>query len=257
MLSIISPAKSLNFDSLNEKITSTIPVNLEKSQKIIDVVKKYDKNKLMDLMSISNDLAQLNKDRFQQWSLPFNNKNAKQSVFCFDGDVYQGLDVKTINDKDLEYCQQNLRILSGLYGLLKPLDLIMAYRLEMGTKLSVNGSKNLYDFWKKSITETLNKDLKQSGHKYLLNLASNEYFKSIDKKTVKAEIINPVFKDFKNGEYKVISFFAKKARGLMARYQIQNKVNTIEDLKSFNQNGYYFSSEMSKDNGLVFIREAQ
>jgi len=255
MLTIISPAKSLNFEGLTQKISYSLPNKLKKSEEIISVLKELDQQKLMKLMSISNDLALLNYERFQNWSLPFNEDNSKQSVFCFNGDVYQGLDVKTLNNKDLNFCQNHLRILSGLYGLLKPLDLIQPYRLEMGTKISISGSKNLYDFWKKAITDSLNEEIKQNNHKYLLNLASNEYFKSIDKKSLKAEIINPVFKDFKNGEYKVISFFAKKARGMMARYHIQNKVNSLDDLKSFNENGYYYCSELSENNKLVFIRD--
>jgi uncharacterized protein len=257
MLTIISPAKSLNFDNLNKEVNSSLPNFLNQSSEIISVVKKLDNNELMSLMSISNDLAQLNYDRFQSWSLPFNKDNSKQAVFSFNGDVYKGLDVDTFSDEDLDYSQNHLRILSGLYGLLKPLDIIQPYRLEMGTKLSINGSKNLYDFWKETITESVNQEIKDKGHKYLLNLASNEYFNSIDKKKINAEIIYPVFKDFKNGEYKVISFYAKKARGLMSRYHIKNKVETLEDIKSFNEQGYYFSSEMSENNKIVFIRDSQ
>lgn len=257
MLTIISPAKSLNFDNLNKEVNSSLPNFLNQSNEIISVVKKLDNNELMSLMSISNDLAQLNYDRFQSWSLPFNKDNSKQAVFSFNGDVYQGLDIDTFSDEDLDYSQNHLRILSGLYGLLKPLDIIQPYRLEMGTKLSINGSKNLYDFWKETITESVNQEIKDKKHKYLLNLASNEYFNSIDKKKINAEIIYPVFKDFKNGEYKIISFYAKKARGLMSRYHLKNKVETLDDIKSFNDKGYYFSPEMSENNKIVFIRDSQ
>ena len=257
MLTIISPAKSLNFNDLNKEVKSSVPNYLNQSQEIISIIKQLENKELMDLMSISQDLAQLNYDRFQNWSLPFNTNNSKQAVFSFNGGVYQCLDIDTFNNDDLDYCQNHLRILSGLYGLLKPLDLIQAYRLEMGTKFSINGTKNLYDFWKETITNSINQEIKDQGHKYLLNLASNEYFNSIDEKKINAEIIYPVFKDFKNGEYKIISFYAKKARGLMSRYHIKNKVETLEDIKSFNEQGYYFSSEMSENNKIVFIRDSQ
>lgn len=257
MLTIISPAKSLNFDDLNKDVNSSLPNYLSQSQQIISVIKKLNNKELMDLMSISNDLAQLNFDRFQNWTLPFNKENSKQAVFSFNGDVYQGLDINTFTNEDLDYSQDHLRILSGLYGLLRPLDIIQPYRLEMGTKLSINGAKNLYDFWKETITSSLNQEIKDKGHKYILNLASNEYFNAIDKKKVNADIIYPVFKDFKNGEYKIISFYAKKARGLMSSYHLKNKIETLEDIKSFNDGGYYFSPDMSENNKVVFIRDSQ
>ena len=257
MLSIISPAKSLNFEKENKEISHTLPILTDKSQQVVNVLNKLDLKQFMKLMSISENLAQLNVDRIANWKLPFTLKNSKQAVFAFTGDVYVGLNANEFTKDDLSYSQSSLRILSGLYGLLKPLDLIQAYRLEMGTKISVVNSKNLYDFWKEDITRTLNEDLKVHQHNYLLNLASNEYFKVIDKQKINADIINPVFKNYKNGEYKVISFFAKKARGLMAAYQIKNKVKTLDDIKSFNSDGYYFSPEMSENNSLVFLRDVQ
>ena len=257
MLSVISPAKSLNFESISKKTESSLPLFLSKSKEIIEVVKKLNNKQIIDLMSVSQDLAQLNFDRFQNWSLPFNEENAKQAVFSFNGGVYKGLDINTFCSKDLRYAQNHLRIISGLYGLLKPLDLIQPYRLEMGTKLSIKASKNLYDFWKETITDSINQEIEKNRHQYLLNLASNEYFSSIDQKNINAEIINPVFKDFKNGEYKVISFFAKNARGLMASYQLKNKINSLDDLKAFNEQGYYYSEKMSLKSNLVFIRDTQ
>ena len=206
-------------------------------------------------MGISPKLSQLNFERFVNWQLPFNMENAKQAILAFTGDVYTGIDASTLNETELQTAQTDLRILSGLYGVLKPLDLIQAYRLEMGKKLQTPKGKNLYEFWGDKITNEINKTLKEKEDKYLINLASNEYFKSVNKKEVKAEIITPVFKDLKNGQYKVISFFAKKARGLMTRFIIQNQITDPEYLKAFNSDGYVFNPHLSKNQELVFTRD--
>jgi len=206
-------------------------------------------------MGISPKLAQLNFERFINWQLPFSTDNAKQALLAFKGDVYTGLDAYSLNEDELQTAQNDLRILSGLYGVLKPLDLIQAYRLEMGKKLQTKKGNNLYEFWGDKITKEINKSLIAKNDKYLINLASNEYFKAVVKKKVKAEIITPVFKDFKNGQYKVISFFAKKARGLMTRFIIQNKITDPEHLKAFNSEGYNFNPQLSKNTELVFTRD--
>ena len=255
MISVVSPAKSLNFtDSSSVKIYSQCAF-LEDSQILVTDLKKHTPKQIADLMNVSDKIAALNADRFKNWSLPFDESNAKQAAFAFQGDVYQGLEIDSFSEENLIYAQDHFRILSGLYGLLKPLDLIQAYRLEMGTSFQNKRGKNLYKFWNNIITKQLNKDLEISKSEYLLNLASNEYYKVIQPKFLNATIITPVFKDWKNGQYKIISFFAKKARGMMASYQLKNKINNPEDLKSFNTEGYTFNDEMSKGNQLVFTRK--
>ncbi len=203
-------------------------------------------------MHISDALATLNYERNQAWSLPFDDSNARPAMFTFAGDVYRGLDAFTMNDEEIEFAQDYLRILSGLYGLLKPLDLMQAYRLEMGTKMPVGVKKNLYEFWKQKITKQLNEELAE--YDILINLASNEYFKAIDTKALKATVITPVFKEFKNGQYKTIGTFAKPARGMMSRHLIDTKGTTVDDIKAFNQEGYGFSEELSSETELVFTR---
>lgn len=249
---VISPAKSLNFTNPLPTNTNTQPLFLKEAQTIQNTLKKQSPKKLMDLMSISENLAQLNWQRNQSWSLPFSHSNARQAIFAFDGDVYSGLDAYTIPAEKLDTLQQKLRILSGLYGLLKPLDLMQAYRLEMGTSLAIGSKKNLYEFWKKTITKNLNDELQTN--ELFINLASNEYFSAIDAKSLKVPVITPQFKDYKNGKLKMISFFAKKARGLMVRYIIDNEVETLNDLKLFNYEGYAFDANLSKNNTLVFTR---
>jgi cytoplasmic iron level regulating protein YaaA (DUF328/UPF0246 family) len=207
---------------------------------------------LMELMDISEKLAELNWQRNQDWTLPFSLENARQAVFAFDGDVYTGLDVYSLPTEKLSVLQDKLRILSGLYGLLKPLDLMQAYRLEMGTSMAVGTKKNLYEFWKKTITDALNKELE--NEELFINLASNEYFSAVDVKKLKVPVITPEFKDYKDGKLKMISFFAKKARGLMVRYIIDNNVETLEELKNFNYEGYAFDANLSSENKLVFTR---
>ncbi|RED94909.1 peroxide stress protein YaaA [Marinoscillum furvescens] len=253
MIAIVSPAKTLDFET---------PVNAEKtkarffneSKVILEALKEKDENDLQQLMSISENLAQLNVQRYQKFASRHTEKNSKQSVFAFQGDVYQGLDAATLSQEEVNFAQDHLRILSGLYGLLRPLDAIQPYRLEMGTQLAFDGYKNLYDYWKNIIAPALNKDLKKQGDDILVNLASVEYFKAVDTRQLKARVIDVEFKDFKNGQYKIISFFAKKARGLMARYIIKNKITSIEDLKGFNYEDYYFDEQNSTESLLAFKR---
>lgn len=249
---IISPAKSLDFDTKATTKEFTQPRFLEQSEKLNKKLKTLSRKKLSELMKISDDLARLNYDRNQEWQPPFNLENAKQAVFAFTGEVYRGIDVTTLSNDKLPALQDKLRILSGLYGLLKPLDLMQPYRLEMGTKLKVGRRDNLYKFWGTTLAESLNDEL--TDDELLINLASSEYFKALPKKALKVPMITPVFKDLKNGQYKTIMTFAKKARGLMVRYIVDNNVETLEELKGFNVEGYGFSEKMSTDTELVFIR---
>jgi len=249
---ILSPAKSLDFERKLPIKDFSECLFLNKSAIINQVLKQKSPKELSVLMSISDKLAELNYLRNQDWALPFSVKNARPAVFAFDGDVYSGLDAYTFSEVNLEKLQQKLRILSGLYGILKPLDLIQAYRLEMGTNLSVEKSKNLYDFWKNTITEALNNEL--SDNELFINLASKEYSEVIDFKQLKGVHITPEFKDYKNGKLKIISFFAKKARGLMVRYIIEKNCETIEDLKKFDSENYRFDENLSLGNKLVFTR---
>lgn len=208
-------------------------------------------------MTVSEKIANLNVERFRDWNAEFDFSNARQALFAFKGDVYTGLDAYHLKDHDIDFAQQHLRMLSGLYGLLRPLDLMMPYRLEMGTKLKNSRGNNLYEFWGSIITDQINQDLAEIDAKLLVNLASDEYYKSVNEKKIQAEIIKPVFLDQKNGKYKVISFYAKKARGLMARYLIENKLSQVEQLKAFDSEGYYFDAESSSDKELVFKRDEQ
>ncbi|APZ44877.1 peroxide stress protein YaaA [Polaribacter reichenbachii] len=249
---IISPAKSLDFESKVPTSLHTQPRFLEQSEKLNKKLKTLSKKKLSDLMKISDDLASLNYERNQTWETPFNPENSKQAIYAFTGAVFQGIDVNSIPEEKLPLLQDRLRILSGLYGLLKPLDLIQPYRLEMGTKLKVGRRDNLYKFWDDTLAKSLNDELEDN--EILINLASAEYFKALPKKVLKVPMITPVFKDFKNGQYKTIMTYAKIARGLMVRYIIENNVKTIDDLKGFNVDKYRFSEEMSTDTELVFTR---
>jgi len=254
MIIVVSPAKSLydqcpvNF----EKFTQ--PDFLPEAGKIVSVMKKKKPAQLEKLMDISPKLAELNYHRFQAWMPPFTPENSWQSVLMFNGDVYHGLKAELFSADEFETAQQKLRILSGVYGLLKPLDLIQPYRLEMGTNLSVSKKKNLYEFWKTKITAKLNQELAQSEQKVLINLASNEYFAAIDPKKLKARIITPSFKEQKNGQYQMVSFFAKKARGLISRFIITNNISNPEEIKAFDYEGYYFNNQLSKENEWVFTR---
>ena len=249
---VISPAKSLNFEKELPTRIHTEPLFLKESREVHKVLKEKKPADLSELMSISDKLADLNWKRNQDWKIPFTPENARPAIYTFNGDVYTGLDAYTIPLNKIEALQDRLRILSGLYGLLKPLDLMQAYRLEMGTKLPIGENKNLYEFWKSTITTALNKELKDG--ELFVNLASNEYFSAIDVKALKVPVITPEFKDYKNGKLKIISFFAKKARGMMVRYIIDTNAETIEDLKGFNYDGYQFDANLSEGNQLVFTR---
>ena len=255
MLAVISPAKSLDYDSELPFDTHSLPRMLENSQELIDLCRSLSASEIRQLMSVSDAIAQLNRERFQDWQRDFNLHNARQAIYAFNGDVYTGLDAYRLTEDGLNYAQQHLRMLSGLYGVLRPLDLMMAYRLEMGTKLANAQGKDLYAFWGDKITHALNEDLSEANTDLLLNLASDEYFKAVKPKKIAAKIIKPVFLDQKNGQYKVISFHAKKARGLMARFMIDEKIQQLDDLKAFNAKGYYFDANNSSELELVFKRD--
>ena len=257
MLALISPAKTLDYETALPTDTYTQPRLLEQSQQLIDVCRKLSATEIASLMTVSEKIANLNVERFRDWNAEFDFSNARQALFAFKGDVYTGLDAYHLKNHDIDFAQQHLRMLSGLYGLLRPLDLMMPYRLEMGTKLKNSRGNNLYEFWGSIITDQINQDLAEIDAKLLVNLASDEYYKSVNEKKIQAEIIKPVFLDQKNGKYKVISFYAKKARGLMARYLIENKLSQVEQLKAFDSEGYYFDAESSSDKELVFKRDEQ
>jgi len=249
---VISPAKSLNFDSDLPTKNFSEASFLKEARQVHRVLKKMKPNDLSKLMDISDKLAELNWERNQSWKTPFTPDNSRPAIYTFDGEVYSGIDAYTLSIDKMEDLQNRLFILSGLYGLLKPLDLIQAYRLEMGTSIAIGESKNLYAFWKTKITKELNKSIEKGD--FLLNLASTEYFSVVDTKLLKAKIITPEFKDYKDGKLKMISFFAKKARGLMVRYIIDTNSQTIDDLKTFNYEGYAFDANLSSDSKLVFTR---
>lgn len=257
MLVILSPAKTLDIETKAPVTQYTQAPLLSESRSLINICASLSPQDISALMKVSDKIAALNVARFGCWSLPFSLDNAKQALFTFKGDVYTGLQAETLSQEAIEYAQNHLVILSGLYGLLRPLDLMQAYRLEMGTRLENDRGINLYQFWGNLITLQLNERMKASEDKLLVNLASNEYFKAIKKKELDATIITPVFKDQKNGQYKVISFYAKKARGLMARYIIEEQITSAEQLKGFNSHGYYFKEAESTENELVFYRESQ
>lgn len=254
MVIVISPAKSLDFENKACTELYSEPAFLEQSADLIQTLRALSKEELGQLMRISDKLAELNHDRNANWQPPFSPANAKQAVLAFKGDVYVGLAAETFTQADYDFAQQHLRILSGLYGLLKPLDLIQAYRLEMGTKLKNGKGKNLYEFWGTSITDEINALLEKQSNPTLINLASNEYFKVIKPKLLKAKVITPIFKDYKNGKLKVISFFAKKARGWMSSFIIKNQLTDPEALKTFNVEGYTFDANLSSDKEWIFTR---
>ena len=256
MLVVISPAKTLDFDSTYPDTKITRPRMLKASSELVEQLRQFSSGDLQDLMGISEKLGDLNAERYQQWHTPFNKKNAKAAMFAFQGDVYLGLDANQFDQKALDFAQQHLRILSGLYGVLRPLDLIQAYRLEMGTTLKNEHGESLYDFWGDTITKTINKDLKAIKSQTLINLASNEYFGSIKNDVLKAEVITPVFKDYKNGKYKILSFFAKKARGAMSAHIINNQISDPAQLKRARPDGYRYSANDSDENKWVYLRNA-
>lgn len=254
MIIVVSPAKSLYDRSPIQLDNYSEAIFLPEAEKIVSVMKKKKPAQLADLMGISPKLAELNHRRFQEWSLPFTPKNSWQAVLMFNGDVYQGLKAETFSASEFETAQQRLRILSGVYGLLKPLDLIQPYRLEMGTTITVARKKNLYEFWKTKITAKLNQEFLETGGNVLINLASNEYFGAIDTKKLKARIITPAFKENKDGKYQMVSFFAKRARGLMSRFIIQHNISDPEEIKAFDWEGYYFNNQLSERDNWVFTR---
>lgn len=255
MLIVVSPAKTLDYETAPTTDSFTQPQFLEHSQTLIDELKALSVQDVAQLMKLSDKLASLNVARYESWTPDFTPENAKQAVLAFKGDVYTGLDAESLSEDDLQFAQQHLRILSGLYGILKPLDLMQPYRLEMGTKFQNSRGKNLYEFWGEIICDQLNQEFTQSEEAVLINLASNEYYKAAKEKNLNARIITPAFKDWKNGQYKMISFYAKKARGLMSRYIIENRLESPEQIKGFDLEGYRFSESMSEGDTWTFIRD--
>ena len=255
MLTVISPAKTLDFETPPGTKKTTVPQLLDRSAELVEDMQKLSPSDIRGLMGVSEKIADLNHRRFMNWKPPFNLGNAKQSLLAFKGDVYTGLEAETLSATELNFAQQHLRILSGLYGVLRPLDLMQPYRLEMGLKFTNRGGKNLYEFWGNEITDGLNVQLKKIKSDLLVNLASNEYFKSIKTGELNADIITPVFKDLKAGKYKIISFYAKRARGQMARYIIDKEIEKTADLKRFRKDGYRYNSSESTARELVFTRD--
>lgn len=255
MLAVISPAKTLDLSPPDSAIEYTQPELLEHAQQLVKVMKKKSKADIGKLMSISDKLAELNRDRYQEFSTPFTSENAKQAMLAFKGDVYQPLEIGSYKKADFNYAQKHVRMLSGLYGVLRPLDLMQAYRLEMGTKLKTDRGKSLYDFWGSLITDNLNEAIGQQRGRHLINLASNEYFDSVRTSDIDADIITPMFKDLKKGKYVIVSFYAKKARGMMINYMIRNRAKKPADLKDFQVAGYAFNAELSDDKTYTFTRD--
>lgn len=254
MLMVISPAKTLDYESPLATRRYTQPALLEESQKLIAIARQLSPAQIGSLMHISDKLALLNAERFNDWQPDFTPENARQAILAFKGDVYTGLQAETFSEDDFDFAQQHLRMLSGLYGLLRPLDLMQPYRLEMGIKLANPKGKDLYSFWDDKLTQALNDALTQQGDDVLINLASDEYFKSVKPAKLKGTLIKPVFLDEKNGKFKVISFYAKKARGLMSRYIIQQRITKPEQLKKFDVDGYFYDADSSSGSELVFKR---
>lgn len=262
MLILISPAKTLDFETPSKSSRFSQPAFLADTETLVEQLRTLSAAEISSLMKISIKLGELNAGRYQTWQPAFDDNNAKQALLAFQGDVYQGLNADSFNQADFDFAQEHLRILSGLYGILRPLDLIQPYRLEMGTKLAHAKLKNLsastlYDFWQDKLAQSINQQLNKLNQKIIVNLASNEYFKAVKPKILTGEIVTPVFKDWKNDKYKIISFYAKKARGMMSAYIIKNRIEKTEDLKNFNDGGYIFNKELSDDSNLVFTRDLQ
>ena len=255
MLTVLSPAKTRDDETAPITQSATLPRFMDQSALLVEDARGLNPDDIRALMGVSEQIAHLNHERFMNWQSESTSDNAKQAVLAFKGDVYTGLQAETLSEDDLDFAQTRLRILSGLYGLLRPLDLMQPYRLEMGLKFTNQRGRNLYEFWGEQLTDTLNADLVSAKTEVLINLASNEYFKAVKPKLLNADIITPQFKDLKNGQYKMISFFAKKARGLMARYIIDNRITEPEALKSFSEAGYYYSDEQSRGDQWVFLRD--
>ncbi len=254
MLLLLSPAKKLDFESENIRPDADLPRLMSDTRKLVKVAKTLKAEDLKAMMGISDNLAELNVARFKAFKTPFTPANARPAIDAFQGDVYVGLEASALSEADRQFANETVRILSGLYGILKPLDLMQAYRLEMGTGFENERGKNLYDFWGDKISKIIDKDISGHENPVVINLASNEYCKAVDRKALKARVITPVFKDVKDGKARVISFFAKKARGMMARYEIENKLTKPEDLKEFNVAGYQFQAADSTDDTWTFQR---
>lgn len=255
MLVLLSPAKSLDYDTPPQTNRHTTPQFLDDACELIDQLRDYSHQELQDLMSISENLADLNYDRYRQFSTPFSPDNAKQALLAFDGDVYRDFAVDDYDADDFAFLQDHVRILSGLYGTLRPLDLMQPYRLEMGTKLPTERGDNLYEFWGASVTEAINEAVEAQNDDIILNLASNEYFRVIDKKRLKARVVDVKFRDLRGDTYRTISFYLKRLRGTMTDFMVRHKITSPQDLKQFNGRNYYFSAERSSDNELVFLRD--
>lgn len=255
MLLLISPAKTLDYETPVTTQLNSEPEFTDRAETLIKNLRDYAPQDIANLMKLSDKLASLNVARYQSWVKEHSETNAKQALLAFKGDVYTGLDAESFDEADYQFAQTHLRILSGLYGLLKPMDLMQPYRLEMGTKLENDAGKNLYSYWGSTITDRLNEELNSDQTPVVVNLASNEYFKSVQAKDLNARLISPEFKDLKNGQYKIISFYAKKARGLMTRYAIKNRIENPEDLKQFDLEGYTFNASMSDGDKWVFTRD--
>ncbi|MFY9723482.1 MAG: peroxide stress protein YaaA [Azonexus sp.] len=257
MLIFLSPAKSLDYKTPPQVATNTQPAFLKDSEVLIKQLRKLSPADIANLMDLSDPLALLNFNRYADWRLPFTPENAKQAVLAFDGDVYDGLAAKTLSAADLDFAQQHVRILSGLYGILKPLDLMQPYRLEMGTKFANKAGKDLYAFWGERLLDAINAELAKMPRAVAVNLASEEYFKAAVGRKINGLLIQPVFEDWKNGKYKIISFYAKRARGLMTRYAVLNRLDEPEGLKEFDYDGYAFAAEASDDKTWIFRRRAE
>jgi hypothetical protein len=257
MLFLLSPAKSLDFDTPAPGVAHTQPQFVPQAQALIDILRELSPQDVAELMDLSDALSGLNVARYQAWKPKFTAKNAKQAVLAFNGDVYEGLDAKSLSPDDLTWAQDHVAILSGLYGVLRPLDYMQPYRLEMGTKLANPQGKDLYKFWGSQIANYLNQQLSKQEQAVVVNLASQEYFKSVDRKALQARVVECVFEDYKGGKYKIISFLAKRARGLMARYAVLKRVTKVEQLKKFNLEGYAFEASASEPDRLVFRRKLQ
>lgn len=255
MLILLSPAKTLDFKRPATTKSATQPPMLDRSEVLMDTLRDYSARRLSSLMKISPQLGALNRERFSSWHTPFTKENAKQALFAFKGDVYVGLDAESLSDDDLKFAQQHVRILSGLYGVLRPLDLMQPYRLEMGTRLKNIRGKDLYQFWGDDITEQLNHQLRSLKTDTVVNLASVEYFKSVNTSALRADIVSPVFLDLKNGTYKVISFYAKKARGFMTAWIVRNRVEDPKQLRQFDVAGYRYSADLSEPGKPAFVRD--
>jgi len=255
MLALISPAKKLNYDFDPVFAQHTLPDFLTQSENLVSSAKQLSRSKLAETMKLSDSLADLNWQRFQAFETPFSTDNARQAALVFNGDTYVGLDAHSLSEKDLDYAQSSLRILSGLYGLLRPMDLIQPYRLEMGARFKPARRNDLYDFWGSQLTDALNRELADHEDKTIVNLASNEYIKAIRRKELNGNLLTIAFKEIKDGEERMIGMFAKQARGMMARFIIQNRIETVEGLKAFNSGGYKFRPKQSDDNTWVFSRK--